>query len=158
MALTKEQIESVYSRIPFLPRPANVFVLENADVGAENLYDSVHRLNAIARQETVEKYHILGMTPIGQGFVLVAGDAPSLTVVHEGVHAAGVRNEQATRLISRALYARAQTNLGLMVKPVRYEAVPVAPAERDGFLRTMHLNVAPGQAGEIELLHLVYTP
>lgn len=155
MSITKEEVESLYSRVPILRPPPSVFVLQNASVGADYLYDATHKLNAIAREE---RWHILGFHEMGTPFILVAGDAPPLTALHEAVHYNGVRNEQATRAIARALYARSRFNLGLRSRPVSYSAMPVDTSERDSFLRSMRLSTAPGETREVELLHLVYTP
>jgi hypothetical protein len=152
VALAKEQIEGLFSRVPVLRPPPSVFILGNADIGAERLYDSVHRFNTTVR----ERWHILGMHERGTPFVLIAGDAPELTAIHEAVHYNGVANERATRIISRALYARSQLNLGLRVRPVTYSVAPVGPAEEASFLRSMRLENPSG--GNVELVHLVYTP
>jgi hypothetical protein len=54
--------------------------------------------------------------------------------------------------------ARARFSLGIRRRPVHYVSVPTGPAEVEGFLRTMHLSVAPGETRNVELVHLVYTP
>jgi hypothetical protein len=156
MALTKEQIESLYSRVPLLRPPPSVFILANADVGAQNLYDATHRLNAIARNQAAEEYHILGMHSMGSPSILIAGDAPEMTALHEAVHYQGIRSEPATRVITKALYARSKFNLGLRARPVSYNAVPVDGAERDAFLKSMRLTNPSGQ--NVELVHLSYVP
>ncbi len=158
MALTKDQIEALYSRVPMLRPPPSVFVLANADMGAQNLYDATHRLNAMARDQVEEKYHILGMTQMGSPSILIAGDAPEMTALHEAVHFNGVRSEPATRAIARVLYARTKYNLGLRSRPVSYNAVPVGGGERDAFLKSMRLSAAPGDAQNVELIHLQYVP
>lgn len=156
MAVTQEEIESVYSRIPVLRPPSSVFVLRNAEIGAERLFEMTHSLNVASRQLSHERLRILGMTPMGSGFVTIAGDAGVQTVVHEAIHNMGVRNEMATRAITRGLMARSNWNLGLLTKPVHYAVAPVDAGERDGFLRAMHLSNPTG--GEVQLIHLVYTP
>ncbi len=158
MALTKAQIEALYSRLPMLRPPPSVFVLANADMGAQNLYDATHRLNAMARDQVEEKYHILGMHQMGSPSILIAGDAPEMTALHEAVHFQGIRSEPATRVITKALYARSKFNLGLRSRPVSYNAVPVEGTERDAFLKSMHLSATPGDARNVELIHLQYAP
>ncbi|MBF6555480.1 MAG: hypothetical protein IVW52_04810 [Acidimicrobiales bacterium] len=157
MALTKEQIEDLYSRLPVLPPPPNIFELAGGDIGAERLYHAVHQLNRVATDRQ-SRFRVLGMHEMGTDFVLLAGDSPESTVVHEAVHHAGVRSEPATYAITRVLMARARFNLGLRRRPVTYSQVPVAPAERDGLLRSMRLSLAPGEPRHAELIHYVYVP
>jgi hypothetical protein len=156
MAVTQEQIEDVYSRIPVLRPPPNVFVLRNAEIGAERLFDMTHSLNGAARRLSQERLRILGMHEMGTSFVTVAGDAGISTVVHEAVHHMGVRNEMATRAITRGLLTRANLNVGLRRRPVHYQPAPVDAVERDQFLTSLHLSNPSGQP--VELVHLVYTP
>ena len=157
MALTREEIESLYSRLPMLPPPPNIFSLQNADIGAERLYHAVHQLNRVAT-DLQTRYRVLGMHQMGTDFILLAGDSPESTVVHEAVHHAGVRSEPATYAITRVLMARARFNMGLRRRPVSYAQVPVSAAERDGFLRSMRLSAAPGESRNVDLVHLVYQP
>lgn len=159
MAVTRDEIEAVYSRIPYLigaRPPPSVFVLSNAEIGAERLFDMTHSLNVAARRLAEERVRILGMHEMGSQFVTIAGDAGVSTVVHEAVHYRGVRSEFATRAITRGLLARANLNLGLVRRPVHYSPAPVDAAERDQFLRAMHLDNPSG--APVELVHLVYTP
>ncbi|MGI0068470.1 MAG: hypothetical protein ACREB9_08730, partial [Thermoplasmata archaeon] len=155
VALSKEQIEDLYSRVPVLRPPPSVFVLRNAEIGAEHLYSAVHRLNTVAREEH-ERLRILGMHEMGTRFVLIAGDAGLETGLHEAVHYNGIRNEAATRVITRALMARANMNLGFRRRPVTYTPAAVDAAERDSFLASMHLSNPT--AGQVDLIHLVYSP
>lgn len=156
MALTREQIEDLYSRIPALTPPPHIFELANAEIGAERLYQAVHSLNASARRLDQERFGILGMQVAGTPFITVSGDSGESTVVHEAVHYMGVRNETATRVITRGLLARARFNLGVTRRQVRYAEMPVPPSERDSFLTSMHLSNPTG--GDVQLVHLVYNP
>lgn len=157
MAVSKEEIEGLYSRIPFLRPPKSIYQLRNSQVEADKLFDATHNLNRIAR-DVAGRWRIFGMTRLGGDSIFLAGNAPPSTVVHEGVHFNGVASEPLTYAISRALMARAQLNLGLRHRAVHYEQVPVSPAERDSYLRAMRLDLAPGESQHGELVHYVYRP
>ena len=154
MVLSREEIQELYSRIPVLTPPPNIFKLENAEIGAEHLFQITHSLNAAARRLAGERMRILGMHEMGTNFILLAGDSGASTVVHEAVHHMGVRGEVPTRIITRGLLARANMNLGLRRRPVEYAEAPVSASERDGFLASMHLSNPTG--GQVELVHLIY--
>lgn len=155
MALTREEIQELYARVPFLTPPPNVYVLENAVIDAARLYDATHRLNAVARDQAVQ-YRIFGMHQMNTDFVLLAGDAPQTTALHEGIHYNGVSSEPLTRAITRAVYARTKLSLGLRRRPVNYQPTPVDAAERSTFLHSMRLD-GP-RTSDVDLIHLVYTP
>jgi hypothetical protein len=156
MVLSREEIQDLYSRIPVLTPPPHIFKLENAEIGAERLFHMTHAVNGARRRMNAERLRILGMHQMGTDFVTLSGDSEASTVVHEAVHAMGVRSEPATYAITRGLMARARLNLGLRRRPVSYEEVGVAPSERDAFLTAMHLDNPSG--GSVQLVHLVYVP
>ena len=157
MALTQDQIESLFTRLPMVRPPENIYELANADVSAQRLYDATHQLTAAVRDAEAD-YHVLGMHLMGTKWITLAGDAPESTVVHEAVHRMGVRSEPATYAITRGLMARAKFNLGLRMRPVHYTAVPVSDGERSAFLDAMHLSLAPGETRSVDLVHLAYVP
>ena len=156
MALTREEIQDLYSRIPVLRPPPHIFSLSNAEIGAERLFHMTHAVNGVARQVGEERLKILGMHKLGDDFVTISGDSGASTVVHEAVHYMGVRSEPATYAITRALMARARLNIGIRRRRVKYEFVPVDQLARDEFLTSMHLSNPTG--GQVELVHLVYQP
>jgi len=104
------------------------------------------------------RYKILGIHQTGTPFVLLAGDAPESTAIHEAVHYAGVSSEPLTRVITRGLQLRASTSLGILRRDVRYDEAQVTQAETAAFLQSMRLSAVPGDARQVELIHLVYTP
>lgn len=156
MALTREEIQDLYSRIPVLAPPPHIYELANAEIGAERLYQAVHSLNATVRRLDQERLRILGMQVYGTQFITVSGDSGASTVVHEAVHWMGIRNEALTRAVTTGLLARARFNVGINRRPVEYAEVPVGDGERDSFLASMHLSNPSGQP--VQLVHLVYTP
>lgn len=156
MALTKEQIQDLYSRIPVLTPPPHIFSLSNAEIGAERLFEMTHALNDAGRRMSAERMRILGMHVAGTDWITISGDSGPSTVVHEAVHHMGVRSEVATRAITRGLLARASVNLGFRRRPVSYAPAPVDASERDQFLAAMHLSNPTG--GDVQLVHLVYVP
>jgi hypothetical protein len=157
MAVTKGQIESLFTRLPMVRPPANIYELANAEIGADRLYNATHRMNAAFRDQP-ESYHIYGMHQQGANFVTIAGDAPESTVLHESIHAMGIRSEQATYAITRGLMARARFNLGILRRPVRYADVPVSGSEYTAYMAAVGLSSAPGESRQATLVHLVYTP
>ncbi len=150
MPVTREEIESFYSRVPLLLKPPpTVLVIKNATIGAERLYQAAHTLNA-------ERWHIFGLHRMGTDTIVVAGDAGASTPVHEAVHFNGVRSEFATRLITRLLQARMNFNLGILRAPVHYHEEPLGPDETARILHDLNLSNPTG--GNVQMVRLVYTP
>jgi hypothetical protein len=157
MALTKEEIEALYSRVPLLRVPQTIYQLENVEVGADQLYDAAHKLNRATRH-SAGGWRIFGFTKIGTDFITLAGNAPPTTPLHEAIHGMGLASEPATYAVTRFAMARARLNLGLFRRPVRYTQVEPTPAEKQAFFDMMHLSVAPGETGQPRLVKMVYTP
>jgi len=155
MAVTKEEVEDLYARVPFLRPPPNVWVLRNAVIDAQRLYDATHRLNSVARDQAMN-YKIYGMHQMGTEFVLLAGDSPDTTVLHEAIHYNGVSSEPLTRALTRVVSARAKFNLGVRRRPVTYQPAPVDASARSALLDSMRLGNPSGR--DVDLVHLVYTP
>lgn len=161
----KQYAETLYSRVPmFLGRPfkppEHIYYLYNADIGAERLYQAAHSYNAALRYNAAkggDRWVIYGMHEQHQPYIVVAGNSPSDTLLHEAIHYNGVHNEATTRILTAAYYRRAAFNLGLMTQPVHYESVPVSDMELDGILAELRLSKPLG--GEaVQLVHLKYVP
>ena len=140
--VTKEDVEAYYSRLPMLRPPQEIIVLTNREIGADTLYDA-------------HQWTILGMQKQGEHSITVAGNAPLSTYVHESLHLGGVRNEAATRLLTRMALMKARWSPGLL-KQVHYEAVPVSAQEKRAILDRLHLS-GPAVT-EAEIIRLVYQP
>ncbi len=149
MALTKEEIESYYSRAPLLRPPPEILLIKNASIGANQLYEASHAMNS-------ERWNIFGMHQMGTDYIVVAGNAKDSTPIHEAVHYQGIRNEMVTRFMTRLLQTRMQFNLGLLRRPVHYEEVPVPPEQTAQILHDLHLENPSGEA--VHLVRLVYQP
>lgn len=162
----KQYAETMYSRVPlFLGRrfqpPEHIYYLYNSDIGAERLYQAAaHDYNAAMRYNAAkggERWVIYGMHEQSQPYVVVAGNSPSNTLLHEAIHYNGVHNEQTTRLLTAAYYRRAAFNIGLMTQPVNYEIMPVTRMEMDGILAELRLSKPEGPEA-VQLVHLKYHP
>lgn len=149
MTLTKEEIESYYSRAPFLRPPPEILLIKNASIGAERLHHVAHALNS-------ERWNILGMHQMGTDYIVVAGNAKESTPIHEAVHYQGVRNEMVTRVVTRILQTRMHFNLGLLRRPVHYEEVPIPPDQTAHILHSLNLENPSGE--QVHLVRLVYQP
>ncbi len=151
MAITREQVEDLYGRMPMLRPPPEIYYLSNADISAARLYEAAHAAN-LQRLD----YTIRGMYQTGQPYIVVAGNAAPTTWIHEAVHFNGVQSEVETRVLTQLLYRRARWNLGVLRRPVRYSEAPVAPDQVRHVLAELHLD-NPNR-GNVELIHLVYVP
>lgn len=160
----KAYFEELYSRVPFfLGRPfrppQEIYYLSNAEIGADRLYQAVHNLNMQVRFNAAagvqQRFTIFGIH--NQGLpVVIAGNSPSNTPLHEAIHYNGVHDETLTRFLTSIYYRRAAFNVGLLRQPVKYEAVPVRSDELDGILSELRLHRPPN--ANVELVHLRYVP
>jgi hypothetical protein len=162
VAVTKDQVEQYYSRLPFLKRPKDILVLKNADVQAERLYAATHQYNAGIRMLASNtpagrmNYRLYGMYRPGTDYIMVSGDADPTTVIHEAVHFSGVPNEQRTRFLTQLLARRANMSRGILTRPAHYSEARVSPQDAEEILRGLGMSNPSG--APVELVHLVYTP
>ena len=152
MPLSTADIEDIYSRVPLVRPPRDIYVLKNATVGADRLYEATHHFNAVLREGN---YKIFGMTRPNSGWFLMAADGRPSTPIHEALHLMGVHSEGMAHRMSSVLEARANMNMGLVRRQVHYSEVPVTPQERQRILSEMNLQ---GDVGNVQMVHLTYAP
>jgi hypothetical protein len=161
----KQFAETLYSRVPtFMGRPfrppEHIYYLYDAGIGADRLFQAAHSYNAVMRYNASrgnERWTIFGMHEQGQPYVVVAGNSPSNTLLHEAIHYNGVHSETMTRMLTAAYYRRAAFNIGLMRQPVKYEMMPVTDMELNGILAELRLSKPHGNE-KVQLVHLKYVP
>ena len=150
---TKEGIEDLYSRVPVVRPPKVIYYLKGAYVEADRLYDATHSYNAALQQAA---YTVYGMQVWDTPYIMVAGNAPPTTPLHEAIHYSGVKNEAMTRRLTAFLMARSNLNLGLRRRQVHYMETPVDPAMRERILHDLHLSNPSGE--NFDLVRLEYVP
>jgi hypothetical protein len=109
--LTKDQIEEILERHPWLPRPKYIYIL-NAPIVYPQLRALVHGMNPVPERDVV----ILGST------------ATEETLIHEIIHVAGLGEIAAYSLAPKLLRFR-KVLPGLMRRRPRYEQRIITSSE-----------------------------
>jgi hypothetical protein len=139
MSDIKERVERLYSSVPIIRPPKVIYHFENANwhVPVRDRLDSMDLTGRLMEAGDGEGV-VTGWHVPGRDFIVVAasdGEGVDRAIMHESIHYNGLRSERATHMLDGIMQRRANLNLGILKKQIRYDEVPIERDETAALIR-----------------------